>query len=649
MDSQHVQITKASDNTVSHSFVLAEGGDGQPLVKLGSREKEAAKAGARGVIVIESLHRGSGQHVARDPMMYEFADGMFADDPGLLRNRGEIRELSDVGNALTFPFYARGAVFPTDSLEQPYEATVVVPTGVYNVFNNGVATLRLSPAASSSFTGSFATLGEYVFLGQRVTSTAVSSFGARISRDGANASNNAGFDASYVAARAEKMWRLETDAGRSSLAWTDDFTNAVPVFSAEFDIATSPFLGGELGIVGPHAIAGLFAGDELGQLAAVDISGAFTPVLSGMPGPITFVDYLGGLLVIPRGGTTAYHITSPSSYRVVRINPLPRVRGQVGFLSVRASDYALGFSSVALNDDMFLSMYGSFIKRDGTAVRGSIIVRGVFRDDGLSFHPVATPESMSFLTNAHVMGMDVSLQPNALDTVSNAPGMVLRALVAQEHGSNASQSNAKLYAIELGRGSGDPAVFDTVTKFLRTSRYPGDSWVSKKMEMLRGYVTQLPANSSTVVRVYLDGATAEATNFSVNTVGPFAQSLPVGVIGRDIALDIETNANGSVVIEFPWSIDYFAVPDQKDIVRLPIVAGHALDRAGGIDERTRGELLDILAQICASPVRWTLKWLYSTSTPDWDVLPVGYEANDTQPEQVPGEGAAIAWLVLQRL
>ena len=60
-------------------------------------------------------------------------------------------------------------------------------------------------------------------------------------------------------------------------------------------------------------------------------------------------------------------------------------------------------------------------------------------------------------------------------------------------------------------------------------------------------------------------------------------------------------------------------------------------------------MLDTLAGICASPVRWTLKWLYSTSTPDWDVLPIGYEANDTQPEQVPGEGAAVAWLVLQRL
>ena len=72
-------------------------------------------------------------------------------------------------------------------------------------------------------------------------------------------------------------------------------------------------------------------------------------------------------------------------------------------------------------------------------------------------------------------------------------------------------------------------------------------------------------------------------------------------------------------------------------------------RAGGIDERTRGEVMDTLAGICASPVRWTLSWLYSTSTPDWDVLPLGYEAADSQPEHVPGEGAAVAWLILQRL
>src|SRR3990167_9398723 len=104
VNSQHVKITKASDNTVSHSFVLAEGGDGQPLVKLGSREKEVAKAGARGVIVIESLHKGSGQHVARDPMMYEFADGMFADDPGLLRTRGKLSEIATIATARPFDY-----------------------------------------------------------------------------------------------------------------------------------------------------------------------------------------------------------------------------------------------------------------------------------------------------------------------------------------------------------------------------------------------------------------------------------------------------------------------------------------------------------------------------------------------------------------
>src|SRR3990167_4736671 len=115
MDSQHRQITKTSDNTVFHSFVLAEGGDGQPLVKLGSREKEAAKAGARGVIVIESLHKGSGQHVSRDPMMYEFADGMFADDPGVVRNLGKVQTAATLGTAQAFKAWSRGAIIPVDS------------------------------------------------------------------------------------------------------------------------------------------------------------------------------------------------------------------------------------------------------------------------------------------------------------------------------------------------------------------------------------------------------------------------------------------------------------------------------------------------------------------------------------------------------
>ncbi|KKL50968.1 hypothetical protein LCGC14_2300170, partial [marine sediment metagenome] len=82
MPTFHVKLTKASNTSVKHSFLLALDKEGAPRVRLGSREKEAAKAGQRGTIVIQSLHKGSGQHVSRDPMMYEFADGMFADKPG---------------------------------------------------------------------------------------------------------------------------------------------------------------------------------------------------------------------------------------------------------------------------------------------------------------------------------------------------------------------------------------------------------------------------------------------------------------------------------------------------------------------------------------------------------------------------------------
>ncbi|KKK74531.1 hypothetical protein LCGC14_2882830, partial [marine sediment metagenome] len=51
--------------------------------------------------------------------------------------------------------------------------------------------------------------------------------------------------------------------------------------------------------------------------------------------------------------------------------------------------------------------------------------------------------------------------------------------------------------------------------------------------------------------------------------------------------------------------------------------------------------------ICASPERWTLKWW--DATPDWDVIPIDYQAADTEPDFVPGAGAAVAWLTLQRL
>ncbi|KKN29541.1 hypothetical protein LCGC14_0842990 [marine sediment metagenome] len=645
-----VKLIKASNTSVKHTLLLARGDEDEPRVRLGSREKEAAKAGQRGTIVIQSLHHGSGQHVSRDPMMYEFADGMFADEPGILQNCGEVREHATVGTALAFAHYRRGGILGTKLLESPDEAMVVVPTAIHDIHSNGVATQRVATISGAVFTGSHARLGLNVFFGAVTTSSETARPAARYATVANTITNDAGFNASCLVSAGDKMWRADGGLNLDlAMSWTDDADNATPVFSAPFEIKTGRLMARDIAVLGPHAVVAVTdQARASGMLVAVDTSGLFTQIMDELPMLGQFIPYLGGRLLIPQGGKRAYWLLDVASHRVVNMGGLPRVRAEAAFIGGESQGQgpAVGFYGAAMGEEIFFPMYGNFTKRDGTTVRGSAVVKGVMSEGGISFHSVLTPESLSFLTNAHVMAMRLAPYPK-LGTFTVAPPAQLQMLIAQENASNASQSDVKVYTMEIDRG-GLPDTYDTGTKFLRTSRYSTPSRTTGQMEVLRGYVTKLPASNSVVVRVYLDGSGTETYNFSLNSAGPFSQALPTNVIGRDIAIDFETNANGSVIIEFPWSIDYFAVPDQKDIVRLPILAGRdQLTRAGSLQKRTRADILDTLADICASPELWTLSWW--DATPDWDVIPIDYQAADTEPDFVPGAGAAVAWLTLQRL
>ncbi len=651
MTTFHVSLTKASNTSVKHTFLLQEDKEGAPRVRLGSREKEAAKAGQRGTIVIQSLHHGAGQHVSRDPMMYEFADGMFADEPGLLRTRGEVSTLATIGNALTFRHGSRGRIISTRLKDAPDTGIVVVPTAVYEVASGSGAS-KMTPVASGAFTGSVAQLGRHTFFGQ-IVSADLATWAGRYDQIADAWNNNAGFNASFMAARGDKMWRVA--GGKTNgldLSWTDDVPGSsysAPVFSSDYPYALGRPYARDIAIIGPHAVVAVTDFSRGGSLISLDTSGLINPVFDSLSRVTGFVPFLNGVLLVPSGGLRLFWLQSVDSYRVVTIGGAARGLHDLSLLDVKdSSGDVAGFYGTEYDDSFLLPLHGNITKRDGSVVRGSVLLQGVLGQDGFNFHTLLGPDTESFMTNAHVMAVHVVRYPSSAAAVEAAPPAQIQVLVAQEHGSNASQSNVKLLGIEVGRGTGIPDSFDTTAKFLRSSRYSTPSRTTAQMEVLRGYITKIPASNTVTVRVYLDGSGTETMNFSLNSAGPFSQALPTNVIGRDIAIDFETNANGSVVIEFPWSIDYFAVPDQKDIVRLPVLAGRdQLTRAATVQKRTRADILDTLAGIVASPERWTLSWW--DATPDWDVIPIDYQAADTEPDFVPGAGAAVAWLTLQRL
>ena len=666
----YVGLTKASNTSVKHSFLLAEDKEGAPRVRLGSREKEAAKAGQRGTIVIQSLHHGSGQHVSRDPMMYEFADGMFADKPGELRTRGELQTLTTIkAGARTRPF-SRGALLYTGGISHDDMVTAIIPSGIYRVQSNMVAAEVLAPkqGTNSVFTGSWAEFGGFLYFGQADAVSTNSDYAASYNTVANSWSNNAGFLASYLTAQDQKLWRVHQDVAAPdrtiSLSWAD-MPAATPVFSGDFDIGLS---GGhqhkDLAVIGPHAVVAIHLPQTYrrGRLMAVDSSGSFTDLLKDLSPVLQYTPFLGGQLLWLAGRPRALWLSDVSSYRLLTFDAVSDKHADAGLpfgasyirggnVEVPSLGHMLAGHGVVTQDrEIFFSVYGTFTKRDGTTVVGSGIVQAALTPEGMQSHIIATPEESSPLTNAHVMALGVGhvMSNTAYKTNYPQKNRLLHILTAEPNASNDKNSDVKLHRMEMWEGLREPLTWDTDVKFLHTSRYSTPSRTTGQMEVLRGYVTKLPADNTVVVRVYLDGASAETMNFSINSAGPFSQALPTNVIGRDIAIDFETNANGSVIIEFPWSIDYFAVPDQKDIVRLPILAGRdQLTRAGTLQKKTRAEILDTLAGICASPERWTLKWW--DATPDWDVIPIDYQAADTEPDFVPGAGAAVAWLTLQRL
>ncbi|KKM22138.1 hypothetical protein LCGC14_1628420, partial [marine sediment metagenome] len=563
-----------------------------------------------------------------------------------LRVRGEIQTLDTLGTAQAFRYYGRGAILKVHAVDDADHVLVITPTQIYD---NG--SVILSPVASKEFTGSYGSLGDHVYFGQK-SNVGASSFNA----SSYNYSNNvftadAGFEASYLADQGDKLWALAiTGSGRiNDLKWSDDSTNATPVFSASFSYHKARQLALDLAVIGPHGVVAVCdARDEKTALVAVDTSGQFTALLDRLPMPFQFTPFLGGQLLWMRGRPRALWLRGIGDYTEINVGGLDpgRFQGHAGTLLPHVIPTA-GIGATSYGRELYYSLYGPFTKRDGSVVTGSVLMRAILTGEGLYSHALATPESFSGLVGAKVMAMRVSpiMTGTQGDNLSRA--RLLHFCTAAPE-ANTANSTVKLHRMDLWDGVVGPESFDTGIKFLRTSRYSTPSRTTGQMEVMRGYITKIPASNTVTVRVYLDGSGTETYNFSLNSAGPFSQALPTNVIGRDIAIDFETNANGSVIIEFPWSIDYFAVPDQKDIVRLPILAGRdQLTRAGTLQKKTRAEILDTLAGITAAPERWTLKWW--DATPDWDVIPIDYQAADTEPDFVPGAGAAVAWLTLQRL
>lgn len=621
----HVKLTKVSDPAVSYSFLLEEA-SGDPAVQVDLSPVEAVSPGQRGSIVIASMHKGAGQLLSRDPLMYEFAEGMLCDKPG---------EMYQVGLAQVVPTRSWDAQDFTPGaagglIAQDIDITITPKT----IYNNAAVGLNIANQAES-FTGSWARFGSYLFFG--------------VETDGGGASNNVGFyngiswsfggfKASYLASTPDKLWTVEWIPAFvvARTTWTDETGTSSPVFASPVDMVLEGYPRG-LGILGPHAVVSLLhSSQQRGAVATVSEDQVPLMILSRQSRLGGFTPFLGGQILWQPGGLEAIWLEDVETFHPMRLSFVSRrwsPDSKFPVLQTTRGNPA-GFAADATGRTIYYSAYGNWTKRDGTVVAGSVIFQANLEQDGLHGYPIIGPEMFPTLVNAYVM---------AIDLHHTASGKELRFLTSARNATNALKSDVRHSRLYLGDDGTPPAATDnTVTRFARTSRFIGDHWARKHATVIRGWARSPNTQDDLTVKIYLDGESVNAAHtFTVDAAGPIAQDLPSNIVGRDFALDFQTNFP-NVMVEFPWTVDYLAVPNQREQVQLGILIGtEQMVRAGSLQKISRSRSMSNLNNLCATPERWTMRWWDYPQTPDWTVLPLSFQAA-ASPE-------ATGWLTVQRL
>lgn len=648
----HVRLTKASDANTVYDFLLQEGADGEPAVRLGQTPKEAAPAGVYDTIRIESLHHGSGQYLARDPMMYEFADGMWADKPGVFRTGGAMSSAGGVSSSgVAFRAWQRASFVEPVSGQQ----ILITPKSIYEG-----ASIAANAPSGNYYTGSYAILGPRIFFG--VATNGGVSHNVTFRDSDTSYNTNGSFKASFLAAQIEKMFVAEQIDAVSNVAirWTDDTSSNAPTATASYTAQLG--MVRDAAVLGSHFVLAVQRPQtSLGHITVMDISGIFTPLLYNIRAPRLFTPFLGGQILWQGGGIHGLWMPDVGTYRSLALDYAISERwalAQLPHILMTGSTNPAGhtnpgFAAASADNELFLSLYArQLVARNAAAIEGSIILKAKLTDEGLFAHTIATPEMYSGLTNAHVTALRVA--PVSANT-GNANTMAARMQVfaATPNSSNASQSNYQSYFMALWDGDTPPAnSIGYSNAFLRTSRYEGRHWNTKYFTQLRGHMRPIfDGVSNAYAKIYLDSSETAAANVLVSTntsTGTFSANIPSGLLGRTIAIEpIIEVAGAPFTAELPWEIDYFAVPSEQDVVRIGILAGaDQVQRTGGVTAKTRAALLQQVQAIASSGVEWTLEWW--DGMPNWTVMPLSYETNEVEGQHEAGEGSLVAWLTCVR-
>lgn len=602
--------------------------NGAMMIKQGSKEREAMGAGVLGTMRFESFHRGAGQLFIGDPHKYWDSYGWDATEPGLIKLLGQRSTAQVIAAGVTT--VGRGAMTADGTV--PF--IICIPTNIYEGDpGSGAPTAKLAPDGSNKWSGSTAIFGDRIFFG----SSASVSGGGNSGRYGvknitaqtyALASDAGTLDeASFFASTGTKLFRVRVSGRVAYISWTAQTGADVPTWGTEYQLPLGDRTVKDIAVIGPHLLIAIGGGNQPGQVVSIDDEGSFTPLIPegmGVNTPLMFVPYLGGQMLLIQQRVQALWFRDLLDVAPVSWNAAAYPDETLFTTSTYAATaQADRVYTVPIGNNYAHVYAGQF---DGTAWAPHQLLKQF----------VASP-SGTLAARIYDTGTARQLQ-----------------VVVVEGGQTC------LRRLDIWDDNTPPGTMSSSIRTFYTSTLTGPVSITKLFTRIRVPVMAKSAyggggQAVVSLTLYVDDVNV-GVFYVTGGAGMNFESLDLkeqtNALGRSLYLKIACHdadlQPNQLVVHTPIEVDFYAVPDQADVLRIPILIGANTMTAGGtVDRRSRNEILETVKALCTAQTVRYLHWADGRNL--WMVVPMSYEEEIIQSTGQPSQDQSVVWLTVQRV
>lgn len=614
-------LTFINGSTKRH-FNIERDANGTPLIKVGSQDNETAGVGQFDTIRLESQHRGSGQIFGKDPLRFSHSTGWQFDAPGKLRTVGLFTNTlvsNDAARIDTALATKRGGLCTIDAeggVSAGY-TYCITPMAIWQEDGSH----QVDAPAACIFTGSFARFGDRVFFGIETTTTRVSAGFAVKTVSGAwnapAAAPAAALQGSFFCTVGSRLFRARYAANVIYMSWTDETGTDTPTWSTEYPLSTTGEYIADIAPLGPHCLIAVGRdGTTAGKIVVVDTDGNFTDVVPHgvhvQPG--VFVAMAGGMALLQQGRPRLLFMVDPMTAEPVGIPALANE-------DYAETDFDVPVIGGGIDNYLFTVMSPS---------TEHWVIQARLDADGWSAGTIIKPSDQ---VSNH--------RPIAILPFRWSNGLNLKVLT---HGTAADEIRVLDYGLwDLGR---QPASVGSHSRSFVTSRWTGAYWGTKMFNRVRFRLVDRGTTGSVLVNILVDGVSVYSVSHSEGVV-----DIPLSSLGRDIQIQLvgSSGIDNHMWVVLPFEIENYFVPDQQDIIRVPLVLGSEEPRAGGgLQKKSRGDAIQQIEAMITGKLEWTLEWKEGSGRPNWTVIPLSYVVAETDDAPHGARGRSVAWLTFKR-